>query len=699
MSITSINSNAAALAAQLNIGNANSATANEVSALSSGNRIVQASNDVAALSVGTALASQINTLNTTLTVASQGSSLLQVADGALAQIQSILQQQQSVATQAQSGSLSSTQLGFLDQEFQTLSQQIDQLASSTNFNGVNLINGSISGNAAITTNTSIASTAVTNSVAIFAETAAAANADTITINGLTVTFTTAVAGTAAASGKVVSGSTAADTGANLAQYLNSLGAAQLANLQFTSVGGNVNAVYVGGALQGKYTITTSSSSTTTISATGATAVLALTGATLTNNVNGVGLNRYTASGSVSGSILTSTGAGTTQFGSAIDVSLVKNNLAFIGQFGGDSIGAITGSYAGAQDHAVFSVKVGADTYTSGSVALTTAVPTAITFTGVNSNGAADGGSFTLNLAGSALTAATINGQSDVNNVTAQINNALSGITINQNRTVTSFQNGNIVTDASGTQIGNLNGASIQLNGHDFSNVNISSLTITAPAIGSTDAKFTAVINGDTYQSVAGLGNQIATSSVIGLQDITNPGNYLAITTGANNIASNATTALDLSTQANADLVAAGIKSALGLTDASASLSFQVGSVTTDTIGVSIGSASTNTLFSGKSLDVKTQADAAVAANTLTDAINTVSSLRANVGALEQRFTYATNAISSAVQNEGAAKSTLLDTDVASESTQFATSQVQLQAGIAVLAQANQLPQNLLKLIA
>ncbi|TAE83796.1 MAG: flagellin, partial [Alphaproteobacteria bacterium] len=40
----------------------------------------------------------------------------------------------------------------------------------------------------------------------------------------------------------------------------------------------------------------------------------------------------------------------------------------------------------------------------------------------------------------------------------------------------------------------------------------------------------------------------------------------------------------------------------------------------------------------------------------------------------------------------------LDTDVAAESTSFATSQVQLQAGISVLAQANLLPQNLLKLI-
>src|ERR1700753_1766231 len=104
MSISSINNNEAALLAQLNISNANSATTNEVAALSSGNRIVSAATDVAALATGSALASQVSTLNTSLTVASQGSSLLQVADGALSQIQSILQRQQAIATQAQSGS-------------------------------------------------------------------------------------------------------------------------------------------------------------------------------------------------------------------------------------------------------------------------------------------------------------------------------------------------------------------------------------------------------------------------------------------------------------------------------------------------------------------------------------------------------------------------------------------------------------------
>ena len=74
------------------------------------------------------------------------------------------------------------------------------------------------------------------------------------------------------------------------------------------------------------------------------------------------------------------------------------------------------------------------------------------------------------------------------------------------------------------------------------------------------------------------------------------------------------------------------------------------------------------------------------------------SLRADVGALQSRFSYATDAIQSSLENQDAARGTFLDTDVSAESTAYASAQVQLQAGISVLAQANQLPQNLLKLL-
>jgi flagellin len=207
------------------------------------------------------------------------------------------------------------------------------------------------------------------------------------------------------------------------------------------------------------------------------------------------------------------------------------------------------------------------------------------------------------------------------------------------------------------------------------------------------------INGEVYTSTSGIGNQIETNTVISLQNISDPSKIFTIVTGATGIPSSSTTALDLSNQSNADAVKSALESAFGITNAGAALTFQVGSTSTDTIGVSIGSSSTSSLFGGQSLDVLTQPHAVTAAAILEDAVNTVTALRAQVGALEERFTFASSAIQNAVQNQGAAKSNLLDTDVAATSTAFATAQVQLQAGIAVLAQANQLQQNLLKLIA
>src|SRR3954470_14511244 len=135
---SSINTNIAAFYAQANIASASGNAQSSVSRLSSGNRIVQASDDVAGLAIGSSLQSQVSALKTALSNASQGTSLLQVADGALGQIQSILQQQQALALQASSGSLTDIDRGFLNQQFQALSDEINTLASSTTFNGVNL---------------------------------------------------------------------------------------------------------------------------------------------------------------------------------------------------------------------------------------------------------------------------------------------------------------------------------------------------------------------------------------------------------------------------------------------------------------------------------------------------------------------------------------------------------------------------------
>ncbi len=79
------------------------------------------------------------------------------------------------------------------------------------------------------------------------------------------------------------------------------------------------------------------------------------------------------------------------------------------------------------------------------------------------------------------------------------------------------------------------------------------------------------------------------------------------------------------------------------------------------------------------------------------AIDLLNSARANVGANQSRLDFAAANLATAVENIEAARSQILDVDVASEMTIFTSKQVLLQAGISMLAQANQIPQNLLRL--
>ena len=124
----------------------------------------------------------------------------------------------------------------------------------------------------------------------------------------------------------------------------------------------------------------------------------------------------------------------------------------------------------------------------------------------------------------------------------------------------------------------------------------------------------------------------------------------------------------------------------------------MGSAATDTIQVSLGSVATSSIYGGLNLSVDTAANATAAQPAIDKALRALTSARATVGAFESRFNFTSANLQTSIQNQDAARGTLLDTDVSTESTAFSSAQVQLQAGIATLAQANQLPQSLLKLL-
>ncbi|MFH2043931.1 MAG: flagellin [Pseudomonadota bacterium] len=136
-----------------------------------------------------------------------------------------------------------------------------------------------------------------------------------------------------------------------------------------------------------------------------------------------------------------------------------------------------------------------------------------------------------------------------------------------------------------------------------------------------------------------------------------------------------------------------------LTSSTATASnFQVGAKNTgnDQVGVLLGSATSTAL--GLSTDqLSTAANAKTFMATLDTAIGTLSSTRGDIGAAQNRLSYAAANLSTTIENTQAAESVIRDVDMAAEMTTFTKNQILLQAGTAMLAQANMAPQGVLSL--
>jgi flagellin len=564
----SIISNIAAQNAQGNIGRASNSASASISRLSSGNRITRASDDVAGLATGTALRTQVNTLRAALANASQGTSLLQVADGGLSQIVDILQRQRAIAAQASSGQLTDANRSLLNQEFSGLTAEIDRISSTTNFNGVGLLSGALGTRTGLTRTNANAIAAVTAAPTLGG---AAAVASTVSVQAFNTTTGTAVLS------NVLTG---AAGGIQIVDSANTL----LANTAYLTVDSSIYGSFSSFSYSNvTFGAVAAGSADLTATLNGVTYVGRVTGAatngvvTLTNGTNNIRI-----------------GLGTVSFADQASTDNSRANI--VNAFSTVSI-ARTYSVAGAD------------------------------FTGTS-------------LAGVIGTAA--NGVA-----TARLNNG------------GAFSVGNFQyqgsTGAADTSI-----LTVQINGTTFTSTSVKD-NITAAG---------------TLQFTDNTGTQSFTINTTGL---TNP---------IVNIRTSLTDRANFVSALNQGFARAGGNG----------LNFTVGSTTSDVINVNVGSSSSVAIFGGASLNVSNAGNATTAAAAIDKALTTVTSLRASVGALQSRFNFASNTIQSSIENQDSARSSLLDTDVSSESTAYSSAQVQLQAGIAVLAQANQLPQGLLKLI-
>jgi flagellin len=134
-----------------------------------------------------------------------------------------------------------------------------------------------------------------------------------------------------------------------------------------------------------------------------------------------------------------------------------------------------------------------------------------------------------------------------------------------------------------------------------------------------------------------------------------------------------------------------------LLNATSTFSYQAGAASGQTINVVITSMSTGSLgVSTSSISSASAAQAAIA--TLDTAINSINSQRATIGASINQMTYAADNLTNISSNAAASRSTVMDTDYATASTNLAKNQIIQQAATAMLAQANQQPQSVLSLL-
>lgn len=541
-------SNFAANVAQRNLVISDRAQTSALAKLSAGKRVLSAKDDAAALAIGSRLRAEVSALKTASQNASQATSLLQIADGALGTISNILVRMKALSVQSSSGQFSITERTVLNNEYQALSSEITRVSQSTSFNGTQLINGG---------------------AAVFA-------AD-------------GVAGSGVKTQEVKTGALAA-AGISVTYNTTTLGAAKndAFRLAFTK---------------------------------GASA--------------GVGPENLT---------LTNTRTGAVQ---VIDITTAFSNAAVAG--GGAKTDATLASGSTlAVDFANLGVKVTLD---SNFNVTTNVAPAAIATTDT-------GGALTF---GSPTDTAALP-TSGIDNTTLTTLKAVGAfssttgvLTLNLSHTTTAT---NVTIDAKAGLRYALDGAA---EGAD----NTATATIG-------DGNLHTV---DVYTTTGNV--KIATLTI----------NNLTATTTADNTG---TIAVDLGG------LAFGTNFAAGATQQTFSFKVGSGSQSYDDLAFTVKAASASVLKLDTT-DITTATNANTALTAVTTAIDTVNSQRANIGAAQNRLSFAADNLASSIQNNEAARSGLLDLNVAQEISVFSSAQVLVQTGIAMLAQANRVPQNLLRL--
>ena len=152
-----INTNVASLNAQRQLNSSQGSLATSLQRLSSGLRIKSAKDDAAGLAVSQRMNSQIRSLNQAVRNANDGISMLQTAEAATNEVQTMLQRMKELGTQAANDTISAGERKYINTELQQLKDEINDIAEKTKFNGQSLLTGSLSASVDATTELNVGS--------------------------------------------------------------------------------------------------------------------------------------------------------------------------------------------------------------------------------------------------------------------------------------------------------------------------------------------------------------------------------------------------------------------------------------------------------------------------------------------------------------------------------------------------------------
>lgn len=692
-----INTNVASLNAQRNLNTSQGQLATSLQRLSSGLRINSAKDDAAGLAISERFTTQIRGLNQAVRNANDAISLSQTAEGALGEYGNILQRIRELSVQSANATNSSSDRQALNGEAQQLLSELTRISTQTQFNGQNILDGSfaaaqfqVGANANQTIAVSIGNASTSalgayqyNNTANAVSGTALAVGD-IQLNGVNVGVSTGgSAENVATAINAVSSQTAVKATAS-----TTIAATNVPTRKQDLASGDlvINGVNIG-AIAGDFQVTTQGQSIATA------------------------INLTTASHGVTATADASTGAITLT--SAVGKTIAVTTLN--GAAGADKVENATGlevssGQAVATDAMTFTGTLGTSTLTFAAVAV---AGDQVSVNGQTYTFAASAsGNTTVAIGASATASAT--------NLAAAI--VANEATLGTNSHITASSAAGVVTVTSSFATSTASHTLITEPVDSTSNMTIANAAVAGVGVA---VNSTLTVGGKTYEfgfndTTVTTGNTkvvIGATATLTAANFTNAVNaaYAAVTTNVQASAAAAVSTLtsvnkgaqgttDVTGSANAGItrVLAGgtagtyaASTTYGKVSLSSSAPFQIAGSNLTRAGLQSAGSTLNSIGA---IDISSVTGANSAIDLIDGALDQVSRIRASLGAIQNRFESTVANLSATSENLSAARSRIRDADFAQETAALTRGQILQQAGTAILAQANALPQNVLSLL-